>query len=143
MEQKYKIMLGYAFCYSVLFFIVFGVVTVLIPNRFFARMNSTTLLDYVFLALTSLLLGIYLSLHQYQKKNTSKTCDIVAAGGGISGFLSFGCAVCNKILIWLFGMAGVLTYIEPYQPIIGFTGIGLLSYAVYNRGRIVLSEIKT
>ncbi len=132
-EQKYKSIVGYALLYSVLCFIIFGIVSVLIPNKFFARMSSISSLDYIFLILTSILLGLYLSLRQYQKKNASKTCTITAASGGTGGFLSFGCAVCNKLLILIFGLAGVLTYIEPYQPIIGFIGVGLLSYATYQQ----------
>lgn len=122
---------------SILFFITFGIVTVLIPNQFFARMSSITLLDYVFLIITSSLLGTYVGLHFFQKNNNFNSCSVAATGGGILGFLSFGCAVCNKVLILLLGFIGVITYIEPYQPLIGLVGIILLGYAVYKKGTTI------
>jgi len=140
MENKYLKIIGSSLLYSIILFVTFGVLTVLIPNKFFARMTSVTTLDYVFLVLTSLLSGIYLSFHQYHKKYGSKKCDIAATSGGIFGFLGFGCAICNKVLVLLLGITGVLTYIQPYQPLIGFTGVGLLGYSVYSKGKGVFDS---
>ena len=137
-QNRFLKIARYSALYSIVVFIIFGIVTVLIPNKFFARMTPIGWLDYLFLAITSLLLGIYLSLHRYQKKE-SKLCRTTAIGGGISGFLGFGCPVCNKILVLLFGFAGVLTYIEPYRPIFGIAGIGLLGYATYKKGSLALN----
>jgi len=136
-ERKYWKIVGFASLYSILFFVLFGTVTILIPNKFFARMTPVTALDYVFLIFTSLLLGTYVSFHQYQKKYGSKKCGIAATSGGVFGFLGFGCAVCNKILVLLLGFAGVLMYIEPYRPQIGLVGVGLLGYAVYSKGKSI------
>lgn len=136
-EKKYWKIVGYASLYSTLFFVIFGVITVLIPNRFFARMTPVNTLDYLFLVFTSLLLGTYISLHQYQKKHGSKKCGVAATSGGVFGFLGFGCSVCNKLLILLLGVAGVLTYVEPYQPLIGSIGVSLLGYAVYSKGKSI------
>ena len=132
------LLLGLAF--SIGIFMLFGSVTALIPNAFFKRMSQATLLDYIFLAITSLLTGAYISLSIYQKRHISRKCDIAAAGGGIGGFLGFGCAVCNKILVWLLGIGGVLTYVEPYRPFIGSVGIGLMSYAVYKKGNAIMQR---
>lgn len=122
MKIKKNTKLGIIFnasLYSILFFVAFGIVTVLIPNKIFFRMTSINYLDYLFLTLTSILLGIYTSLHIYQKKQKSnKKCTASAYSGGIFGFLGFGCSICNKILILLLGVAGVLTYIEPYRPLL-------------------------
>jgi cytochrome c biogenesis protein CcdA len=137
-KNKYWTIISYAIIFSIGFFIVFGIVTVLIPNKFFARMTPIYYLDYIFLVLTSILLGTYVSFYRYQKKHSNKTCTAAAYGGGIFGFLGFGCSICNKILILLLGVAGVLTYIEPYRPFIGFAGIGLMSYAVYNKGKNIM-----
>ena len=128
---------GISAVYSILFFMVFGIVTAIIPNDFFGRMSPVGMPEYVFLILTSLLLGTYMGLHEYQKRYGSKKCDAAAVAGGVGGFLGFGCAMCNKILILLLGAAGVLTYIEPYQSVIGFIGVGLLSYAVYGKWKDV------
>ena len=75
---------------------------------------------------------MYVSLYLHQKKENKK-CNVSAASGGIFGFLGFGCSICNKILILFLGVAGVLTYVEPYRPFIGFVGVGLMSYAVYTK----------
>lgn len=129
-NNKIKIIFN-AVIFSFLFFIVFGIVTVLIPNKFFARMTPINSLDYIFLSITSILLGLYMSLHIYQKKHRNKKCTASAYSGGVFGFLGFGCSVCNKILILLLGVAGVMTYVEPYRPFIGSIGVILMGYAVY------------
>lgn len=134
-ENKGWIIAGYALLYTSLFFTAFGVVTVLIPNTYFARMTPVTFLDYIFLTLTSILLGLYLSFNRYQKKHTTKKSSTAAYTGGIFGFLSFGCVLCNKILLLLLGVAGVLTYIEPYRPLLGTLGIGLMTYATYAKAK--------
>lgn len=127
-----------AFVYSIGFFILFGIVTNLIQNKFFIRMTNATIWDYIFLILTSVLLGAYTSLGLYQRKHKSKICNTTAYSGGVAGFLGFSCPVCNKILVLLLGVTGVLTYIEPYRPLIGSIGIGLMGYAVYTKGKYVL-----
>lgn len=134
--------IGYSLLYGFMFFMLFGLITVLIPNNYFIRMTNITILDYILLILTSLLLGIYSSLFRFEKKQ-GVVCDTAAVSGGIAGFLSFGCVVCNKLIILLFGVAGALTYIEPYRPIIGFAGITLMGYAVVSKGKNVLKKTKT
>ncbi len=138
MKNKYRTITSYAIIFSIGFFIVLGIVTVLIPNKFFVRMAQINYLDYIFLVLTSILLGTYVSFYRYQKKHSNKTCTAAAYGGGIFGFLGFGCVVCNKLLVLLLGVAGALTYVEPYRPFIGSVGIGLMSYAVYNKGKHII-----
>jgi hypothetical protein len=135
LKKEYSLIIAYAALFSLVFFVLFGTITVLIPNNFFLRMTPITYLDYVFLTLTSILLGIYVSLLVYQKKHMSKACDVTAVGGWFSGFIGFGCPICNKILILLFGVAGVLNYIEPYKPLFGSVGVALMGYAVYMKGK--------
>ncbi len=135
MKKEYWKIAGQALLFGIIFFAAFGTVTVLIPNTFFVRMAPITMLDYILLGLTSLLSGLYASFHLHQKKHGNKKCAITAASGGVSGFLGFGCSVCNKVLVLLLGISGVLTYIEPYRPVIGFAGVGLLGYAVYAKGK--------
>ncbi len=122
----------YGILSSLIFFFLFGIVTALIPTDFFRRMSPITILDYVFLILTSMLLGSFISLHYYHKTK-NKLCTSSAVTGGIGGFLGFGCSLCNKLLIFILGVAGVLAYIEPYRPLIGFTGIGLMGLALFSK----------
>ena len=117
---------------GLLFFAVSGVITGLLPNSFFTRMTPITTLDYVFLMSSSVLLGGYIGVHFY-KKNALKKCDTVATTGGIGSFLAFACPICNKLFVFLFGATALMTYFEPYRPILGFVSNGLLVGAVWWR----------
>ena len=117
---------------SITFFVVFGSVTALIPNSFFIRMIPTTNLDLMFLVSSSLFLGAYVGVHHYKKKNM-KQCNTVATTGGIGSFLAFACPICNKLLLLLFGATALMTYLEPYRPVLGFVSNGLLGGALYWR----------
>ncbi|MBI3026993.1 hypothetical protein HYY70_02675 [Candidatus Woesearchaeota archaeon] len=115
-------------------FLVFGTVTVLIKNPFFIRMTHVHWYDYIFLILTALLTGVYACLYHYNKSNKEsfdKKCNYTAAGGIVGGLFSFGCAICNKLLVFLLGLSGVMVYFMPLQPILGVISIAILSYAVY------------
>jgi uncharacterized membrane protein len=119
-------------------FAAFGIITVLIPNELFIRMTPVYFYDYVFLVLTSVLAGAYVGIWHYNKKVQSK-CNYAAAGGAMGGFLSFGCAICNKLLILLLGITGVVAYFMPLQPILGVVSVALLAYAVYSQSKILQS----
>src|SRR3989338_1453239 len=77
---------------AVLFYVVLGVVTSVITNPFFTRMTPVGWLEHFSLAITSILMGTYFGL-AYYKKQTRPTiaCDSLATGGGVAGFLTFGC----------------------------------------------------
>lgn len=117
---------------SIGIFIIFGVPTALIPNPWFIRMIGKNSFDYGFLILSSILLGAYIGVHYY-KKNTAKKCAAVTYSGGIGSFLAFGCPICNKLLVLLFGATALMVYLEPYRPILGFVSIALLGGALYWR----------
>lgn len=117
-----------------LVFLVFGIVTVLIKNPYFIRMTPVHWYDYAFLILTALLTGVYASLYYYNKSNkesVDKKCNYAASGGIIGGLFSFGCAICNKLLVFLLGLSGVIAYFMPLQPILGIISIAVLGYVVY------------
>ena len=124
-------------------FTVFGIVTVLIKNPFFIRMTPVHWYDYLFLALTAILSGVYAGFWYYNKNNNksiSNKCNYTAAGGVIGGLFSFGCAICNKLLVFLLGLSGVMIYFMPLQPILGVISIAILSYAVYTQLRNISSN---
>ena len=130
---------------ALLIFFVFGIVTVLIKNPFFARMTPVYWYDYVFLVLTSILSGAYIGLWYYNKnnqKNINSKCDYAATGGAVGGFFSFGCAICNKLLIWILGLSVVIAYFIPFQPILGVISVILLSYTVYLQLRVLSTKNK-
>jgi len=131
MHSKIK----YAFIgigYSIAFFFLFGIPTAVISNPWFIRMIENNTLDYVFLILSSVLLGAYVGVHYY-KKNKSHSCGISTYAGGVGSFLAFGCPVCNKVLVFLFGTTTLMVYFEPYRPVLGVVSSTLLVGALYFR----------
>ncbi len=118
------------------FLIVMGVISAIFSTPFFKRMDPPMFLDYFFLIATSLLLGIFVALH-FVPKNKREKCLAPAAGGVAGGFLGFSCALCNKLLIFLLGVSGVMIFIRPYQPLLGFIGVGLLLLAVVRKVKMI------
>lgn len=114
---------------AVLLFLLFGSVAAVVPNAFFTRMTSVGWLEWTILVTTSVLLGVFIALTYYDKR-TKTVCTANATAGGVFGFLTFGCAVCNKVLIFLLGAAGVMTYFEPVRPFLGVVSVGLLGGSV-------------
>jgi len=119
---------------SVVLFFVLGSVSALIPNPFFVRMVESTSLDWIFLISSSVLLGIYTGIHYY-KKTVVNACTTTSYAGGIGSFLAFGCPICNKLLIILFGTTALMTYFDPYRSILGFGSIVILLVAIFWRIR--------
>jgi len=121
---------------AAILYIIFGAVTAIIPNKFFTRMTPVELLEHSSLLITSILLGAYVGLLHYGKTTgKDKLCNASATTGGVFGFLTFGCSICNKILVFFLGITGVLAYFEPIRPILGFLSIGLLGFAVITKAR--------
>lgn len=114
------------FIAGALFMIVTGVVTGLIPNPIYVRMVPITFLDYFFLATTSILSGLY-----FGKKECTVIDSRLSAVGGITGFLAFGCPVCNAVLLAFLSSSAIMTYIDPLRPFLGVFStliLGFLSY---------------
>ena len=131
---------------TLIIFFIFGIVTVLIKNPFFARMTPVYWYDYTFLVLTAFLSGAYIGLWHYNKnnqKNINSKCNYAATGGAVGGFFSFGCAICNKLLIWILGLSIVMNYFMPIQPILGVISAALLGYAIYIQAKILLKDLKS
>ncbi len=114
------------------FFLLFGIVTAITPNSWFTRMIPANQLDWIFLILSSLLIGAYIGVDFYKKK-TVRTCNVVATSGSVGSFLAFACPICNKLLVALFGATVLLTYFEPYRPILGIVSNTLLGVVLYWR----------
>jgi hypothetical protein len=110
--------------------VVSGMISGVLENTFFLRMTQITISDYLLLGITSLLIVVFFTLNDLKKTNT---CVPVAAGGGIVGFLGFSCVACNKILIMLLGVGGIMTFIEPYQELIGILGVVFMLYAIITK----------
>jgi len=129
--KKIKLPLFYGILSSASFFIILGSISAVIPNSLFTRMTPVGFIEWGSLILTSLLIGLYIGLFYYIKKNNLGKCNLIATSGGILGFLTFGCSICNQLLILILGVSGVLTYFEPIRPILGIISIGFLIYVNY------------
>lgn len=112
--------------------LLFGIPTTLVPTPFFTRMIPPTLWDYGLLVATSLLLGTALHLYGRQRARGEK---VAAYGGALGGILSFGCPICNKLLVAALGASTVMTYVNPYRPLFGALTLGLLGSAIYFKAR--------
>jgi predicted transporter len=110
-------------------FLLFGGVTGLIPNPIYTRMVPRTPPDYLFLALTAVLLGVYTA----QRVPAGERHDGVAAVGTVGGFLAFGCPICNAFLLALFSSSALMTYFDPLRPYLGVVAVVLLAGLVYYR----------
>ncbi len=117
---------------GIILFFLLGTITVLIPNSFFKRMSPVHFYDYIFLVITSLLFGIFIGLWNYRRSATKKSCGL-AAGGTFGGLFSFGCAICNHLLVYLLGMTFITAYFMPVQPVLGIISIILLSWGIYGQ----------
>ncbi len=98
-------------------------------------MTPVTWLEYASLILTSLLLGAYIGLSSYAITIKAGRCNATATAGGVTGFLTFGCSICNRLLVLLLGVTGVISYFEPIRPALGFVSFGLLGWALLYRLR--------
>ncbi len=121
--------IGIGLLVGVGFFLLFGIVTALVPTHWYKRMILPTEWDYTVLILTSLLIGAYVGLSIY-KKNIDNKCNYVATSGGIFGTFAFGCPICSTLLVSLFGINALMVYFNPYRPFLGLLSIGLLSLVV-------------
>ena len=121
-------------------FLLFDTVTALWSNPFFIRMTEVSDLDYVILSFETILIGLFFGIR-------APKCAVKKAGfGGIFGFLGFGCSLCNKLLLLLFGSSFLLTYFEPIRYYVGVTGILIFSFALFQKLSLPVldhAEIKT
>lgn len=111
-------------------FVLFGVVTGLIPNPIYVRMVPRTALDYLYLTTTSVFAGAFVA---QRTPTTDSADDRFAAGGVVGGFLAFGCPICNVLLLTLFGSSALMTYFEPYRPLLGAVTTVFLAGILYYR----------
>ena len=98
-------------------FLLLGTITALWNNSFFIRMTEVNGWDYIILSFESLMIGLFFGIR-------APHCATKKAGiGGVLGFVGFGCSICNKILLLLFGSSFLLSYFEPVRHYVGALGI--------------------
>ena len=116
-------------------FLLLGTITALWNNSFFIRMTEVNGWDYIILSFESLLIGLFFGIRA--PHFATKKAEI----GGVLGFIDFGCPVCNKILLLLFGSSFLLSYFEPVLYYAGALGLLLFSYALFQRWLLRLAVL--
>jgi hypothetical protein len=113
-------------------FAFFGTVTGLIPNPLYVRMVPRTYTDFLFLSLTSVLVGVYMT-----QRVTCEECatDGWAFAGTAGGFFAVACPICNVLLLTAFSSSALMTYFDPYRPVLGAVSVVVLVTAVYLQRR--------
>lgn len=106
----------------------------LLENPIFGRPIEPRAIDYVILALTSLLIGLILAIRPGRSADAERQETRTAVGGFVS-FLAVGCPVCNQLVVALVGTSGALSWWAPVQPVVGLLAVGLLIYTLRLRLR--------
>lgn len=106
--------------------------TAVLENPFFVRMTPVRPLDYLFLALTALGVGILAATYAIPAPENVERRTLA---GGFLAFLAIGCPICNKVVVLLLGISGALSYFEPIQPLLGIASAVLLGTAIVTRLR--------
>ena len=96
-----------------------GLPTAVVPDRFFVRITPTRPQDYLFLALTALLVGPIAATYVVPQGPSLPGREGRLGGGGLLSFLAIGCPICNKLVVLALGLGGALRWFAPIQPLLG------------------------
>ena len=90
-------------------FVMMGTLTALWHNPYFIRMTTVRGWDYLILSMESMLISLFFGIPK-------PSCASKKAGiGCVFRFLGFGCSICNKLFLLLFGFRFLFTYFEPIR----------------------------
>lgn len=133
------------------FALLVGVVTVLIPNPWFARDIDTVWWNYPVWILTSIGAGMLTATYlrptarsqpqdaseqprAWEQRTEQRTARMSLAGGVLTWF-AVGCPVCNKIALLALGYSGAITWFAPVQPVLALVALVLTGLALVWRLR--------
>lgn len=130
--------------FSVLFLILIGLPTVLIPNPVFGREIAVLAWNYPVWIGSSILAGMlaatYVRPHSGARAASANTSEGERQGkfgiaGAILAWFAVGCPVCNKLALLALGYSGALTWFAPFQPILAAAALLLTGGALILRLR--------
>jgi hypothetical protein len=117
-------------------FLLIGTITALWANPFFVRMTPVIGYEMPALAVQSALLGVFVSIRR-------PYCSVKTTGiGTVAGFFGVACPICNKLLVFLFGTAPLLTYFEPVRWLFSAAGILITALAIVWELRLKRLELQ-
>lgn len=114
--------------------------TAVIPNPLFTRMTTVRPEDYVFVAATSILIGLIAATFGLPRATLS--CTNRTVGSGVLSALAVGCPICNHVVVALVGISGALTYWAPIQPLLGLAAVSVLLWTLRRRLQGVAGEAR-
>ncbi|MEW1982518.1 hypothetical protein AB0333_16560 [Citricoccus sp. NPDC079358] len=136
---------------ALVFGLVLGLATVLIPNTFFTREIPPVWWNYPVWVLTSVLSGMLVATYVRGRVDTAgaaaptsrvrvedgsdaaeQRTSRLGVAGGLLAWFAVGCPVCNKLALLALGYSGAITWFAPIQPYLALgalllTGIALLA----------------
>lgn len=114
-----------------------GIPTGVVTTSLYSRMTPVTWWDYPFWVVSSMLVGLTTATYVRAGPTTPATPERVrqTVGGTILATFAIGCPICNKLVVWVLGLSGALTYFAPLQPLLGALGVALLSFGLMVRLR--------
>lgn len=113
--------------------LLIGIPTRLIANGWFIRMTPTRVQDYVIWVLSALLIGLIVG--SFALGRATQAGDAKLVSGGMFSYLAVGCPVCNKLVVFVIGTSGALTFFGPLQLYIGIGSVLLLAWTLVLRAR--------
>ncbi|GAB3409905.1 hypothetical protein [Flindersiella endophytica] len=116
---------------AVVFAVLAGGLTDVLPNPFTDRVVPAAWWTYVTLAMSAVLGGLLAGTYVHSPADPVGKGR--GAGGGLLSFLAIGCPVCNKLVVLAVGASGALTLWAPIQPVLAVASIGLLAWALRTR----------
>lgn len=134
---------------ALVFALLVGVATVLIPNPFFRRDIPTLWWNYPVWIATSLGAGLLTATYLRPASSASKSPPLpeepetpeakrnarMGIAGGVLTWFAVGCPVCNKIALLALGYSGAITWFAPLQPVLAVAALLLTGIALVWRLR--------
>lgn len=131
------------------FGLLLGVVTVLIPNSFFARDIPPVWWNYPVWILTSLFSGMLAATYvrgwdieagadesiDGRSDAADRRTGRFGVAGGLLAWFAVGCPVCNKLALLALGYSGAITWFAPVQPFLAIGALMLTTVALVWRLR--------
>lgn len=121
-------LIQYTVLYGVIAFLILSIPTAVFRSSLFTRMTPVFWFDYVFVVVNSFLIGLYYALSKTSKN--PKTCTLEKKSFFAQFLALFGiaCPICNKLLVFLFGIPLLMTFLEPARPFISLLSTVLLGW---------------
>ncbi len=130
--------------FSLLFALLVGIPTVIIPNPVFGREIAVLAWNYPVWFASSVLAGMLAATYVRPSKSTPLPASDDTEGtrqgrfgivGTVLAWFAVGCPVCNKLALLALGYSGALTWFAPFQPVLAVAAILLTGGALIFRLR--------